>query len=252
MLKSLEEIFRISTIEINDTGERIPLHSNTDKEQGVFLQKIFDLVKPAKSLEVGFAYGISALFILEKHRQSGSSVGAHIVIEPDGYWGTAALYNIEKEGLTPFLQLRKDYSDKILTQLFHENYRIQYAYVDTTKQFDVVLQDFYFIDKILDVGGVIILDDCGGGCPGVQRVARFINTLPHYTILGTHNRVRNTIKKTIVQKLLSFTINILPFKEKFYPTLNFKTDKELGLDYNCIAFKKSAADNRSWDWDKSF
>jgi len=46
MLKSLEEIFETKSIEINDSGERIPLHSHTSKEQGLFLQDIFDKIKP--------------------------------------------------------------------------------------------------------------------------------------------------------------------------------------------------------------
>ena len=55
MLTSLNEIFEQRSIEINEIGDRIPLHSNTSKEQGFFLQEMFDLVKPKNSLEVGFA-----------------------------------------------------------------------------------------------------------------------------------------------------------------------------------------------------
>lgn len=249
MLKSLEEIFNSKAIEINNTGEKIPLHSHTSKEQGLFLQNIFDIVKPDKSLEVGFAYGISAMFILEKHHQNGSSEGAHIVIEPDNYWGTAAVYNIEKEGLGKYLEIRKDYSDKILIQLFQENYRIQYAYIDTTKLFDVVLLDFYFINKILDVGGVVILDDCGGYWPGIQKVARFINSLPHYEFLMGHKRYTHKTKRKIAELITSALLKIVPFKNKFIPGINLKTNYRLNLEYQCIAFKKISEDNRDWNWD---
>jgi predicted O-methyltransferase YrrM len=252
MLKSLETIFETGSIEINGQGDRIPLHSNTSKEQGLFLQRIFDKVKPAKSLEVGFAYGISSLFILEKHRENASAVKAHLVIEPDSYWGTAAVYNIEKEGLSSYLQIHKDYSDKILTKLFHENYRIQYAYIDTTKQFDVIMQDFYFINKILDVNGVVILDDCGGGWPGVQRVARFINTLPHFKVLEGHNELKYSFKKKVAEYVFSYIMNMLPFTKKLFETINFKTDKELRLNFGCIAFIKIEEDKRAWDWDATF
>jgi len=252
MLKSLEDIYISSSIEVNDKGERIPLHSNTNKEQGLFLQKIFNEIKPTKSLEVGFAYGISALFILEMHRKNNADEGAHIVIEPDNYWGTAATHNIEKEGLTRYLQIKHDYSDKVLSKLFLENYRIQYAYIDTTKQFDVVMQDFYFINKILDVGGVVILDDCGGAWPGVQRVARFINTLPHYRVLEGHNELKYSMSKKVAKSVLSLIINLIPFKKRLYETIDLKTDKELGLNYSCIAFLKTGEDKRNWDWDKRF
>jgi len=251
MLESIKKIFESGTIQ-NSDGTFIPLHSNTSMEQGIFLQKMFDIVKPKKSLEVGFAYGISSLFILEKHRENGSNDGAHMVIEPDDYWGTAAVHNIEKEGLLKYLQIHRDYSDKILPKLYFENYRIQFAYIDTTKQFDVVMQDFYFINKVLDVGGVIILDDCGGAWPGIQRVARFINTLPHYKILAKHSKISSKVLKTLTAKFQSAALSILPFKKKIYPTLNFKTDIEMGLNFNCIAFQKIEEDSRNWDWDKPF
>lgn len=252
MLESLKQIFLTQSIETGIGDEKIPLHSHTSKEQGLFIQEMFDSVKPANTLEVGFAYGISTMFILEKHRENNAVEKAHIVIEPDSYWGNAAIYNIEKEGLTKFLDIRKGYSDKVLTQLFHEDHRIQLAYIDTTKQFDVVFQDFYFIDKLLDIGGIIILDDCGGGWPGVQRVARFIATLPHYEIAGAHNKVELTLKKKIAVSVTKLFMALVPFKKRFYPTLNLKTDQELGLDYDCIAFKKTGPDKRNWDFDKTF
>lgn len=252
VLKSLEEIYTLQSIEIDNEGTRTPLHSHTAKEQGLFLQKIFSAIKPSRSLEVGFAYGISAMFILEMHQKNKSEKGAHIVIEPDSYWGNAALHNIEKEGLLRYIQIKKDYSDKVLARLFLDNYRIQYAYIDTTKQFDVVMQDFYFINKILDVGGVVILDDCGGICPGVQRVARFISTLPHYKIHAAYNEYKYSFKKNFVYRIVSSILKLLPFKQKLYETINFKTDKELGLNFDCIAFIKTGEDKRSWEWDATF
>ena len=252
MLNTIKEIFDTNSIQVNSIGDRIPLHSHTSIEQGVFLQRMFDIVKPLQSLEVGFAYGISAMFILEKHREIQSKHNAHLVIEPDNYWGNAAIFNIEKEGLIDFLQIKNGYSDTVLTKLFHEEFRLQFAYIDTTKQFDVVMQDFYFINKMMDCGGIVILDDCGGNWPGIQRVARFINTLPNFKMIEGHNKNKVSFKKKAVGKILAFVINLLPFKQLFYPTINFKTDEELGLDYSCIAFQKLEEDSRNWNWDKPF
>ncbi|GEO07618.1 class I SAM-dependent methyltransferase [Segetibacter aerophilus] len=252
MLQTLSEIFKLKTIEIDESGERIPLHSHTSKEQGEFLQDMFDLINPNTSLEVGFAYGISTLFILEKHRQNNSSERCHIVIEPDSYWGAAAVHNIQKEGLIKYLEIKKDFSDRILTSLYLQNHRIQFAYIDTTKRFDIVMQDFYFIDKMTDVGGVVILDDCGGGWPGIQRVARYVNSLPHYKLLGKHGQTRQSVKRSLILGLANISLRLVPLKEQLVETSSFKTNKELGLNYACLAFKKILEDDRKWDWDKSF
>lgn len=60
----------------------IKLHSHTSKEQGLFIQEMFELTKPVNSIEVGMAYGISTLFILEKHQEKNGKEHSHIVIEP--------------------------------------------------------------------------------------------------------------------------------------------------------------------------
>jgi predicted O-methyltransferase YrrM len=252
MLQSLEKIFELNSIETDISGNRILLHSNTSRGQGLFIQKMFELAKPQKSIEVGFAYGISTLFILEMHRNNNAIEKAHVVIEPDDYWGNTALYNIEKENLDYYLDIQNDFSDKVLTKFFHENRRFQFAYIDTTKVFDIVLQDFYFINKTLDVGGIIVLDDCGGAWPGVQSVARFINTLPHYKFLDGYNSVTPTFYRKIALSITSVILKLLPYKKKLYPTIDFKSDVDLGLNFSCIAFQKISEDTRNWDWNSTF
>ncbi len=202
---------------------------------------------------MAWLFGISALAILEKHREFNNSKGAHLVIEPnDTQWGGVAEFNIENAGLTEFMDIRYLKSDDILPKLYYEKHRIQFAYIDTVKLFDTVLQDFYFIDKILDVNGAVIFDDCGGSWPGVQRVARFVNNLPHYKVLAGHNKVSNTKKKNLKFRILKSMLEKLPQKNLYYPTINFQTDEELGLNYRCIAFQKISEDKRNWDWDASF
>ena len=112
MLKSLQGIFETHTIEA-PSGNRIDLHSHTSLQQGLFLQSIMDEIKPKKSVEVGLAYGLSTLFILEKHRELGNLPKSHIAIEPGPEaWGGVAEHNIEKEGLAAFCEIKYDFSDK--------------------------------------------------------------------------------------------------------------------------------------------
>ncbi len=250
MLLTLEKIFATKTIE-GPGGKVAEMHSNTSREQGLFLQQIFDKIKPRKSIEVGFAYGISSMFILEKHREAGNDPKCHLIIEPFP-WGGVAEYNIEKEKLTEFADIRYDLSDKILPGLYLQNHRIQFAYIDTTKVFDTVLQDFYFIDKMLDVNGVVIFDDCGAGCPGVQRVARFVNSLPHYKLYAKHNKAKESLKRRAARVVVSKMIEAIPFKDAVYPTIDFRTDEALGIDSSCIVFQKVSIDQRTWDWDAKF
>jgi hypothetical protein len=45
-------------------------------------------------------------------------------------WGEAAIYNIRKEGLEKYIDIRSDFSDVVLPGLFLGKERIQFAYVD--------------------------------------------------------------------------------------------------------------------------
>jgi predicted O-methyltransferase YrrM len=244
MLKVLEEIFEKKTIEVDATGERVALHSHTSKEQGLFIQKIFDDVLPKRTLEVGMAYGISSLFILEKHREHGSEAGAHLIIEPFP-WGNTAAYNFQKAGLLGYASIVNKLSDEVLPELYARKEHIQFAFVDTTKLFDVVMQDFYFIDKILDINGVIIIDDCD--TTGINLVARFINNLENYKLIGSVGKVNLSWKRTLFNKMINFFIKIVPFKHSVFPNFSFKSSEELGIDYRCLAFKKMSHDKRNWD-----
>jgi predicted O-methyltransferase YrrM len=250
MLATLNDIFLKMRVEAPD-HTYVELHSHTPKEQGLFLQKIFDEVQPVTSLEVGLAFGISTLFILEKHREKVSPAGSHIVIEPFPFGGVAE-HNLKKEGVLDLADIRYHRSDEVLPRLYYEGRRVQFAYVDTTKLFDTVMQDFYFIDKMLDVNGVFILDDCGGAWPGVQRVARFINTLPHYRVMDRHDRTCLSAKRRVFHKMIGSIVKRVPFKKSVFQTSSFLTDADLGLDYACIAFQKIANDSRNWDWDRRF
>jgi hypothetical protein len=252
MLNEIEKIFSSGFIEINSNGETVKLHSNTNIEQGLFLQKIFKFVKPINTLEVGLAYGISALFILEMHKMYNQKNGIHTAIEPDEYWGRAAIHNIEKAGLSNYFKVERCFSDQILPILYHNGYRIQYAYVDTTKRFDIVFQDCYFLDKILDIGGVIILDDCGGSWPGIQRVARYMLNLPHYKLLDKIGKYKYSKIDHIKNIFKNIYLNALSFKSLFFKQYNFISDQNLGIDFQCLVFQKVSEDNRDWKWDKPF
>jgi hypothetical protein len=73
--------------EILDTGQvatpdgsTVPLNYNISAEEGATLQRLIRAVKPRVTLEIGFAYGVSTLFICEALAEVGGE--RHIVIDP--------------------------------------------------------------------------------------------------------------------------------------------------------------------------
>src|SRR5687767_1258563 len=73
-------------------------------------------VKPARTLEVGMAYGISTLCICQAHQDNGAGAGCHIVIDPyqeESFKG-AGLANLERASLKDMLRFYQARSDEVL------------------------------------------------------------------------------------------------------------------------------------------
>jgi predicted O-methyltransferase YrrM len=118
--------------------------------------------RPARTLEVGLAYGGSALAITATHRELGHDPRKqHTVIDPfqDG-WDNAALAAIDRAGLTGCIDFRPQISSIALGALAAENASFGLIYVDGSHLFEDVLIDAYFGCRLLDQGGVILFDDC--------------------------------------------------------------------------------------------
>jgi predicted O-methyltransferase YrrM len=221
------------------------LHSHTRLEQGLFLQDILNELKPQTSIEIGLAYGISTLFICEALKELGD--GKLIVMDPfQRDWKYIGLKNIKESGNSNIVEFHEDFSDKVLPKLYFKGINIQFAYIDSTKVFDVLMVDLYYLTKILDIGGIIVFDDCQ--FPGIKKLCRFLMAHPSFKKYRTYKKVvenRNRLRLSNIAKLI-------PYKNKIFSQDILHTDTELGLNYHCISFKKTSDDNRDWKWHELF
>jgi predicted O-methyltransferase YrrM len=228
-------------------GNYLELHSHTRIEQCKFLQELIREGQPAESLEIGLAYGISSLAILDALQESGKSFH-HNIIDPlqGDDWKDIGLLNVERAGFTEKITFYRKFSDQVVPAFYQEGRRIQFAYIDSTKVFDVLSADVYFINKILDVNGLLVLDDCN--FPGIRMLVRLLSQHPAYQVYKCFGIDRPGKKLRLTRDIYYFLIGLLPFKNRAFVNYNFKRDEALGVNYNCIAFKKVKEDDRNWDW----
>jgi hypothetical protein len=165
-------------------------------------------------------------------------------------WQNIGLLNIERAGFSDYITFERKFSDQVIPKLYYDNYRIQFAYIDSTKVLDVLMTDVYFINKILNVNGILVLDDCG--FPGIRILVRFLSQHPSYEILDTYGKDNPSKKVQVLKNLVQLGLKLVPFKNKTLPLYNFSTDERLRVNYNCIAFRKVKEDNRQWDWHANF
>jgi predicted O-methyltransferase YrrM len=245
MNKLLETVFETRTF-LTKENMSINIHSETGKEQCKFLQRIISENKFSKSIEIGFAYGISALAIAEEIVKNN---GRHIIIDKfeNTVWNGVGLDLICQAGYSQNIDFLEEFSYVALPKLLEEGRTFDFAYIDSTKQLDWLLVDFFFLDKLLEKGGIIVFDDVT--FPGIRKLLRYIAQFPDYKVYDTFPENRTNIYNG---KLNTPLIKKIPkIKNLISPNL-LLTDYDLGINSHCVALKKINEDSRNWDWHKDF
>jgi len=141
----------------------------------IIIRSLMLELKPTCTLEVGMAFGGSALTFAATHKDlRHGPTGQHTAIDPaqSAHWDDVGRINLEKAGLNGFLEVIEAYSSVALPRLVEEKRAYGMAYIDGSHQFEDVLLDFCLTPQILEVGGLILFDDSTDS--QVAKVLRFI------------------------------------------------------------------------------
>lgn len=169
----LEQIVAHGSAERRD-GTPIRLHSQISRPHAEALQRLVERRKPERALEIGMAYGVASLAIL------GAGARRLTSIDPfqSADWEGVGRHGVERAGFAERHTLIEQPDHLALPQLVQGGERVQLAYIDGWHTFDHTLLDFFYVDKLLDVGGVVAFNDCS--LRAVHRVTRFVTTHRHY------------------------------------------------------------------------
>ena len=135
-------------------------------------------LRPSVVVEIGMAYGTSALAILSALTETG---GRLISIDPDELtqWNGVGVASVKRAGFSEQHELIADFDYLALPELLRRGERIDFAYIDGWHTFDYTLLDFFYIDKMLSAGGMVGFNDCD--LRAVHRVIKFVKRYRHYT-----------------------------------------------------------------------
>lgn len=227
------------------SGEAIKAHSHVGSGSGRVIRHAIEVAKPKVACEVGLAYGVSSLYILDAMQENGG--GLLIGMDPaqhDGTWRGGGLHNIQRAGYADRYEFHEDTSQRVLPRLAEAGTRIQFGFIDGWHTFDHTLVDFFYIDQMLDVGGVVVLDDVG--YPGLRRLAHFIVSNRDYEILDFDPVPVGPSWKSGLKQVLQTALNPL-VRDNFTPD---ERTKALECEVNkaqLIALRKRGHDLRSFD-----
>ena len=112
-------------------------------------------------VEVGLAYGSSALAIGEALVTVDPPHPRHLIIDPfqDSVWSNVGWDELRCAGLDSVATLMLAPSSIALPQLVAEGVAADAAFVDGSHRFHEVFVDLYFLRKVVRPGGLIVLDD---------------------------------------------------------------------------------------------
>ena len=112
-------------------------------------------------VEIGLAYGSSALAIGEALVSTGSQDASHLIIDAyQRHFKSVGWEAIVSAGLDTICRLVNERSQTALPRLVTEGFVADVAFVDGSHAFQNVFVDLYFLRDLVRPGGLVILDDC--------------------------------------------------------------------------------------------
>jgi len=133
-------------------------------ERGAFIAGVCREYRPSATLEIGMAWGMSTLFMLEAMADTGAAAPhCHAVIDPyqASYFHNAALKAVRDAGAFELIEFFAEPSQIVLPRMVSAGRRFELAFIDGDHRFEAAFLDFYFIDRLLKPGGIVIFDDLG-------------------------------------------------------------------------------------------
>jgi predicted O-methyltransferase YrrM len=251
--QTLELIFKDKFVK--DTNDNAyPLDSNLDIEEGEFLIRIIDKYKPKRTIEIGCAQGISSLYICSAVENIPSAF--HTIIDPfqNSQWKGVGISNLQRAGVTNF-ELIEDVSETALPALLASGKKFDFGLIDGWHTFDHTLIDFFYLNRMIEVGGIIVIDDVM--MPGINRAVRYILNYDAYELID-NVEIKVTMKRKIVDVILKgffyIVSKLLPInlRNEIFSSSVLQNNTKLKLRSSMVALKKIKEDNRPWNWFKEF
>jgi predicted O-methyltransferase YrrM len=158
-----------------------------------------------RSLEVGFAYGFSSVWMMDA--LAGRADAHHTAIDPfqDTDWGGVGLAQVARLGAQAGFRHVPDFSIFALTALEREGAKFDFVYIDGNHRFDDVLVDFYLCDRLVVPGGLMALDDLW--MPSIRSVLSFVMQNRSYELVA-----QPAINLAVIRKLREDDRNWRHFK----------------------------------------
>jgi cephalosporin hydroxylase len=136
------------------------------------LRDLLIVEQPQVVIEVGLAYGVSALAVAEALVMTGTEEPQHLIIDAfQDHFNDTGWNAIVGAGLGSLCTLLRERSQIALPRLRSEGFIADAAFVDGSHVFHNVFVDLAFLRDLVRPGGLIIMDD--SDLPSVATAVRY-------------------------------------------------------------------------------
>lgn len=251
MNELIDELMQSNRV-TDDSGNEYELHSNISRAEGQFLHNLILKNDVRRSIEIGCAYGISSLYICSALARREMS--SHVIIDPyqSTQWHGIGVQNLKRAGFGAFTLIEKP-SEIALPELMRDGRVFDFAFIDGWHTFDHALVDFFYINVLLAIGGIVVFDDVD--YPAVRKLMRYVSRYPNYRVLDSLRfrwKLLDRMRSRVSMGMARF-INALPDQIRLlFDDEVLRPNASLNLNTSMIALRKTAADERPWDWHARF
>ncbi|MHC4948122.1 MAG: class I SAM-dependent methyltransferase [Planctomycetota bacterium] len=190
------------------------------------------------SVEIGLASGLGTLAIARGRLRRGPLPprSLHAVDPHQAHFARAGLHSVERAGLGASLVFHPHPSHVALPRMLDAGTRLGFAFVDGMHQLDHVLLELFFLDRMLEPGGVIAVHDMW--MPGLQHAVSY----------WTANRAYEPVTvrdATLAPAPVASEHRGCGDPERRPPY--FRRHLEPFVDWHTLLLRKTGEDDRAWD-----
>lgn len=209
----------------DDHGRQWPLHSQLPEEEGQALQHWFRESCANRVLEIGCAYGISSLYLCEVMAERDMRSYHLIDAYQSTQWHDVGRRHLRLARPADDYALFEELSEFCLPRLLQQGECYDFAFIDGWHTFDQVMLEFFYVNRMLAPGGVVVFDDVH--LPALQKVLAYVSAYPCYEMLPPPEALARTLKARVRRAAGTPVIRLQ-------------------------ALRKIAQDTRNWDWYADF
>lgn len=229
---------------VADDGSTRPLVANVSLDECEFIASLIDSDPTiCRTLEVGFAYGISSSVIL--WATAGREGARHVILDPcqSTEYGNIGHNTLRRAGLDHYEFIEEGSEYALPRMAAAQPGSFDLVLIDGFHTFDHTLVDLFYANRLLRVGGVVVVDDTGW--PSVARAMSYFRTYPAYVECATLTQSSASLSR----RLARFAGSIVPRSVQPYVLSKKLFDAVDRARYSSmVAFKKVREDDRPWNW----